>query len=560
MVMKSRKPQHLITVAAGLVASGAMVAGCGPARFDANAERNSPGIETSRRKLSTPTSVTFGSTAGQLDIVADPSGGLVILLKHPATGAILVNDVPTSHVSTGVLATPSNVKRITFTQPQTGQADALTVDFSNGVFTPGSASAPGLVVNFSDGADEFTMRGTSSADTITMGTAGPLDDLLSFNSDALEDVSIHFTGSVAYTVALGAGADAFDGSTNVVARLGPGVAPLQTAVTVYGGLGNDRFQGGAGDDIFYGEEGSDTLQGGATADGDDDFHGGTAALGSVNVEIDVADYSLRGAAAHSLWFTPDDIANDGADLDDDGVKGVGDELDNIRSDVESIKGGAANDRYQAVAGQTSGVRFSGGAAVDVVSYANAAGAVTVTMGDKLANDGLSGQQDDIRDDVEDVVCPDSAHQCSVTGNALDNRFWVLSGSTAANQFSGLVGVDSVVFSLFAAPVSVTIDFSSSPTNNLKIDTDVENVVCPAPDDSGANSSDFACTVVGNGRNNRITCAHGSKGSPVAAACTVNAGAGDDYVENDLAGDVITCGIGADLHTGSGANAAADCEL
>jgi Cadherin domain/Bacterial Ig domain/RTX calcium-binding nonapeptide repeat (4 copies) len=98
-----------------------------------------------------------------------------------------------------------------------------------------------------------------------------------------------------------------------------------------GGSGNDRLQGGGDNDRLRGGAGDDQLDGGG---GDDNLRGGPGAdRMSGGAGRDLGDY-LAADVAVSL------SAGNGAN---DGEKGEGDEL---RSDVENLRGGSGNDSLQ----------------------------------------------------------------------------------------------------------------------------------------------------------------------------------------------------------------------
>jgi len=86
--------------------------------------------------------------------------------------------------------------------------------------------------------------------------------------------------------------------------------------------------------------------------------------------------------------------------------------------------------------------------------------------------------------------------------------------------------------------------STSPA--YKINTDMENVLCP--------TAVHACTVVGNAASNHIWAGGGVN--------TISSMGGDDFVEGLLATDVIDCGDGSDIFTTAVAPtvAALNCEL
>jgi len=176
------------------------------------------------------------------------------------------------------------------------------------------------------------------------------------------DDQVDLRGVRGATVASGAGIDVV--TTSAGADTLSGEADNDTLIanggndTVDGGsgddilagrLGDDTLTGGTDDDLMFGDDGTDTLDGGDGSDrmrggaGNDTLRGGSGndalagGLGTDTLEggdgYDQADYSDR-TAAQSVTVTLNDAA-------DDGESG---ELDNVRSDIEDLRGGDGSDR------------------------------------------------------------------------------------------------------------------------------------------------------------------------------------------------------------------------
>lgn len=502
------------------------------------------------------TGCTFASGALTVPI-ADTE--IAVISKHPVSGAILVNDVASyTAAATPVLATATNVKTIAVTMAGT-TSHVIILDFANGTFAPGTSTTPGITVAFGGGtsADAFKVRGSATTgDSIVAGVNNGGSHAFAFNTDAFADIVLSGLGSaVTYTFSLGGGNDTFNGdAAAAVAKLGTGSTAFPDSVTVYGGLGDDTFRGGLCDDVFYGDLGNDTFNAGAamiapagSCTGYKTFSGGGG--------TDTADFSARGAA-HGLVFTLDGVpANgataavagavaDGEDTDADGIANDG-EIDDIMNDVEVVKGGAGDDIFYSDSAATPvGHAFYGGNGNDTADYTATTVAIAVTMGDKIANDGISGQKDDIRDDVENLKCPTAAVACVVSGNALDNTF--TPGGAGASVFNGGTGNDLIDFSAYTSAVNIVMDNTVSTSPGFKINTDMENVKCP--------TAVHACTVVGNAASNHIWAGGGVN--------TISSSGGDDFIEGLLATDVIDCGDGSDIFTTAVAPtvAALNCEL
>lgn len=510
------------------------------------------------------TAPTFAT--GTLTVVL-ASGETAIISKHAVSGNILVNDV----FATG--ATSAAVKIVSVTGA--GGAETVILDFANGTFAPGTASAAGVQVAMGAGADVFKIRGQSSAvDTITMGGTALAADFAT-NIDAFKDISVAGTGTLAFTLSLGGGADVFNATSGAY---GTGGAPFAGDVTVYGGLGDDVLTGGNGDDVIYGDVGNDIMSGGNSATDSDTFYGGLGADGGAGA--DTVTYASR---TNPVLITVGTNLADGGF--DDGEVG---ELDDVRSDVEIIRGGTGADEFT---GTTGDQTFYGGAGDDVfhmgllastgagndacygeagkdtADYSARIEAVTVTMAGNAANDGnaTATELDNVHDDVENFIAPAGAYGCTVTGNDADNVFTGGAGvdtmnggigddtfvmgangtlGAGADVISGGAGIDKIDFSAFATTINVAMDGTTSTTMSKVINNDVENLTC---------ATASACTVTGNASANRI---FGS-----SAVDTINSGAGDDFIESAGGNDAIDCGDGSDiLLISAGVPVATNCEL
>jgi Ca2+-binding RTX toxin-like protein len=143
-----------------------------------------------------------------------------------------------------------------------------------------------------------------------------------------------------------------------------------------GGPGGDQLLGGPLNDVAYGEAGDDTLRGG---DGNDVMLGGT--------EMDVL-YGEKG---------DDDLQGDpGNDL---------------------LLGAQGNDTLEGGIGQDA---LLGGSGTDVATYAIRWDPVRVSL-DDFANDGLNGERDNVRTDVERIVGGHAAD--TLVGNAASQVIW-----------------------------------------------------------------------------------------------------------------------------------------
>ena len=504
--------------------------------------------------------------------------GDVAMVSKLASGALGVNGYACATATTAAL------KKLVVTG--TAGDQTLILDFLGGTYGAGTATAVGIDVDLGGGTgDALKIRGTKTADTIVFGSTG-----IATNTDAFKDIAV--AGVEIFVATLSDGDDNFSGAGNAAT----GNAAFATAVTVYGGAGNDTLRGGSGDDTLNGGDGNDTFVTGAVADGNDVLVGGAG--------TDTADYSTRTAAVTlSLNATADD-----------GAMG---ETDNIGSDIEVLKGGmgddtltggsgndtifggpgndtiaggggndilngdAGNDTFDEGMASNGADVMNGGAGTDTVSYASRTVAVTVIL-DALANDGENGELDKVMLDVENVT--GGAGDDTITGSALDN---VLDGGAGIDTISGGLGndtirggagndilhgdagddvfdegaaangndnivggagIDRVDYSGRMADLVVVMDgtTASGDTANGEADviaTDVENLIGGAGDDS----------LTGNALDNQI------EGG--AGVDTIFGLAGDDLIDGGAGADIIDCGTGdADILLDSTAPTPVSCEL
>ncbi|HEY1098601.1 MAG TPA: calcium-binding protein, partial [Myxococcota bacterium] len=356
--------KKLLAVAGGLAAFA--LTGCGPMEEPKDVGDVSGVEEIGQPLAALATAPTFAS--GTLTIALAAGGETAIVSRHAVSGNILVNDVAT----TGATATA--VKNVAIT----GGAgdDTVILDFANGTFAPGVTGGPGITVALAGGTNVFKLRGASATgDTITVGGSATAVDI-AFNIDAFKDIAVTSGSAVALTFSLGGGNDIYNALSGAN---GTGGAAFAGDATIYGGLGDDTLTGGDGDETFYGDLGNDTLNGGTSNADGDVYNGGGGS--------DTVTYAARSAA---LTITVGAGAADGE---------TATETDDIKGDVEIVRGGSGIDTFTGHAGDqifyggagddiflmgdtTTGAgndTVYGEAGNDTVSYAARTGAVTATM-------------------------------------------------------------------------------------------------------------------------------------------------------------------------------------
>lgn len=210
---------------------------------------------------------------------------------------------------------------------------------------------------------------------------------------------------------------------------------------VFGGSGNDTVTGGNGDDDVFGEDGSDSVtEPEAAANGGDLLSGGTG--------LDTVSYAGRSTG---VSISLDNSANDGS----------ADEFDRVLLDIENATGGNGSDT---ITGSAAANTLHGGAGndvldgglgsdalfgdtgVDTADYHLRTAAVTASL-DNLANDGVAGEADNIRTDVENLTGGTGSDR--LTGSSAANRLVggggndTLTGNGAADVLDGGIGNDTI---------------------------------------------------------------------------------------------------------------------
>ena len=220
------------------------------------------------------------------------------------------------------------------------------------------------------GARNFLVGGPGS-DTLN-GDDG--DDYLdgesgadAMNGGAGKDAALYSSRSLPVTVDLDGVAD--DGGTTEGDNAGSDVE------AIYGGSGNDTLTGNGSDNELSGGLGADTVSGG----------GGS-------------DWMLYSDRSSTVTVDPDDVA-------DDGHVGEGDD---VRADIETVRGGAGSDTLTGTAGPNE---LAGGGGDDVLEGGAGADALsgdggndTIRMRDGGTDTGACGTESDtvVGDDIDTV--------------------------------------------------------------------------------------------------------------------------------------------------------------
>jgi len=349
-------------------------------------------------------------------------------------------------------------------------------------------------------------------------------------------------------IAQGSFGTIFSSQGGVKVDLGAGTAD---AFKVRGSnSGSDKFTAGVDSSIAYFE-----LSGDKTADvkvenaesyvfalgdGNDTFSGEGGTINCSHLTDGVTSLSA---------FSADLTVNGGAG-NDNITGGDGD---------DTLSGGDGDDTFGSAAIADGADTYNGGAGEDTMDYSARTGDLTVTL-DGTNNDGLSGETDDIKVDVENVN--GGAGDDTITGSNVSN---VISGGGGDDTLSGGTGngdcsLDEDTLNggdgddtfdqgsaadcgdVMAGGAGVDVVTYTSRSNDLTITVDNK------ADDGEASEADNVKTdiekVIGGAGDDTIT---GSTGDDIldggAGADTLNGGSGDDtFLEG-------TASSGADIFNG-----------
>jgi Ca2+-binding RTX toxin-like protein len=522
-------------------------------------------------------------------LVLSAPGGKINANGYVCTGTI-------SMVSTALNTT--NVTKIQI--DGTDADDKVILDLLPGSFgTKIFGATGGITVNFDNAvgtdADAFMVRGGAASETFKFSDvgagSGEVYGELSGDKNADVHISVDDPALLTLTLSTGAGNDVVTGAPLVadMTKFG-GTAivltpPLSAKLIAHGGLGNDTFTGGSADDEFYGGAGADIFKMDKNADGGDiyqgdadidtvDYSNRTAALSvdvgpehpgqTGDVDLSTLDYATGGeldgltlvlandgAAPVTVTFAnPTDPSNVVAQINTAMTKTVafltGQNYlklmtDSTAADADfEIKAGTANtklghftvavnatvaDADDGLSGEGDDVRFStenitGGTAADVL------------IGSPLKNIIKGGGGADVIEGGANTVCGVAADGDSLSGGAGNDVIYV----PAVNCFAALVGnedTDEVNYSgrglavvLTNAGGSTLNDGNAAAMEQGSIATDVERMVGGFGDD----------TITGTAGNDVIV---GGPGDDIlsggAGDDTLIGGAGDDTLNGGLSG-------------------------
>jgi peptidoglycan/xylan/chitin deacetylase (PgdA/CDA1 family) len=257
------------------------------------------------------------------------------------------------------------------------------------------------------GAGNDTLNGGSGNDLLNGGVGNDsLNGGTGIDTASYADLAVAVTVSLATTSAQNTGGGGTDWLRNIENLMGGSGSDLLTgngtsnALTGLGG--NDTLSGGGGSDTLNGGAGDDRLDGGSGTDAVS-YEG---AGGSVTVSLAVTAAQSTGGAGIDTLVSIENVI--GSSFDD------------------TLTGSAANNL------------LSGGDGADTVSYANATGAVTVSLAFS-GGQATGGAGTDTLVSIESLI--GGALNDALTGNSAGNR---LDGGYGNDTLTGGAGNDTLV--------------------------------------------------------------------------------------------------------------------
>jgi len=363
------------------------------------------------------------------------------------------------------------------------------------------------------------IEGFGGSDTMN-GGAG-IDQVSYFNAGGGVTVSLAVAG------AQDTGAEGIDTLLNFEDLYGSNFSD-----TLIGNSGDNRLNGASGNDRLEGGDGNDILSGG---NDNDTLIGGNG--------YDTADYffAFAGVKVNLAAATPQATGGAGTDT----LSGIEGLLGSSFNDT--LTGGIGNDQIEGAAGDDL---LNGGAGThDRVSYFNAPGAVTVSL-------GISGPQNTLGDGTDTL---------SNFENIYGSRFGdTLTGSGAANDLSGDAGDDTLngaggndTLNGGAGNDVMKVDAAGDVVNEavgggndlvetkvsytLTAGQEIETLITAAPGATTAlnlTGNEFGNTIRGNAGINVLTGGGGND--------SLSSGAGNDHLNGGLGRDTLDPGTGSDV--------------
>ena len=412
-----------------------------------------------------------------------------VTIVHPATSTLTVEVQAPSAVSPMTLATG---------RPGTGFYGTVFDDDAASSITAGSGTYTGRF-RPSGGAFASIYESSSISGAWTLSVTDGATDA---QTGTIVSWSVHVAGSQfgsGFPTSATNGDEAYDGGTGNdalrYAARNAGVTFDATTATsgtsgddpesdtytgieeLVGGFGTDTFHGSTGNDVWTGRSGDDMFvpgPGDDTVDCGDFFDDDTLdySAAPAGIEAVLADDKVTAEGLDTLKGCDSVVGSDFADTitGTDGHNTVygmaGDDTITLLAGPDSVYPGAGTDTVDAgddgddllvEAGDGADDTLGGGAGTDRIFYEAAATGVSVSL-DDVANDGVTGEQDDVGADIEnvitgpydDVVAGDDDDNEITTGDGND----VVTGNGGSDGMVGGNGTDTLSYA--TAPNGVVV--------------------------------------------------------------------------------------------------------
>lgn len=292
--------------------------------------------------------------------------------------------------------------------------------------------------------------------------------------------------------------------------IGDGVDTLTSFVNLNGSTFNDVLTGDGSDNILIGGLGNDSLDGGAGID--TAFYAASASAITLSLALQGTAQITGGAGTDTLV----NFENLMGSLYDDVLSG--DDGDNV------IDGGAAG--RDLLSGGLGTDTLIGGSGVDMVSYAYAAGGVTVSLDNIDFQEVQTGDSDKLIG-IEGLI--GSAFDDVLTGNNLANSLYggngddLINGAGSNDVIDGGAGNDTIDYSANGDAMRVNLSITASQHISALGGNDtisnVENVI----------GSAFEDRITGDSHDNHLY-----------------GGSGDDILDGGLGTNILDGGDGYDM--------------
>ncbi|MGH2905187.1 MAG: DUF6531 domain-containing protein [Solirubrobacterales bacterium] len=425
---------------------------------------------------------------------------------------------------------------------------AITINGDDGNDTLRSTSSVGATINAGGGND--TIITSTATDTINGGSGADTADYSARSAnlnvsltDTANDGASGENDNVASDVENATGGTGNDFLTgNSSANSLDGGAGSDT---IGGSAGADTVTGGSDDDFLTGGDGDDTISCGSGTDRDDYSSAGSA------VTVSLATTSSQNTAGagndtisgcERLWGSAYDDTLTGSSSADGLTGNDGNDTLSGAGGNDTISGSNGNDLVDPGTGTDT---VNGNAGVDTVDYSGRTANVNVSLTD-TANDGESGENDNIASDVENAIT--GSGNDFLTGNSSANA---LTGGTGSDTISAAGGDDSIYGGggddfLTGGDGDDILD-SSSGTDRVDYSTAGSAVTVSLANSSAQNTggagtdtisgaervwgSDYDDTLTGTSGNDGLT---GNNGND-----TLEGGAGDDTITGGGGTDLVT---------------------